>query len=410
MISKECFVYIQLPNSHETVTLGRFRWEKSRGTGIGTFAYGRRYLENLNAIPLDPFHLPLEEREFECTTNDGVFGPIRDASPDKWGRYIIEKNTPREEWNEIGYLLHSAEDRVGALSFGRGKVPPAPVRKFNQTVQLQNLIAAAHKLEQDQPIDEAEKALLIEGGTLGGARPKTVVERGRKLWLAKFPSSGDRHNFSKIEYATMKLAKDCGLRIPEIDLIQVGRKDVFLIERFDREWNTKANGYLRHHFVSGLTLLNLDEKDFGNWSYLDLADQMRRWIRKPADDLRELYQRILFNAFISNQDDHPRNHGFLQHVKGFRLSPAYDLVPGPATGISRYSAMTLGAYGRGFTKKNLLSKCEIFELDRAQAEGLYQNMKKKVSGWRRYFAGVSLTREDFRYLETAFQQEGLEVS
>src|SRR5436305_10800175 len=109
MISKECFVYIQLPNTHEVVTLGRLVWKKTGNTGIGTFVYGKTYLENAKAIPLDPFNLPLQDRTFEGTTNDGIFGPIRDASPDHWGRYVIEKNTPRDEWDEIGYLLHSAE-------------------------------------------------------------------------------------------------------------------------------------------------------------------------------------------------------------------------------------------------------------------------------------------------------------
>jgi serine/threonine-protein kinase HipA len=223
MISKECFVYLQLPNSFETITIGKFKWKKAGANSeVGTFVYGQSYLKNPKKIALDPFNLPLEERVFEITLNEGVHGPIRDASPDSWGRYVIQKNTPPDQHDPMGYLLNSAGDRIGSLSFGLGRVPPAPIRAFNKTVDLEKLIEAAHKLENDQPIDEAEKALLMAGPSAGGARPKTTIESANNLWIAKFPAANDKQNFSKIEYATMKLAKHCGLNIPEIDLYSRG--------------------------------------------------------------------------------------------------------------------------------------------------------------------------------------------
>jgi len=407
MISKECFVYIQLPTSHELTTLGRLVWEKAGNSNVGRFVYGKTYLENPNSIALDPFNIPLENRTFECTTNDGIHGPIRDASPDLWGRYVIEKNTPPDQWDEIGYLLNSAEDRVGALSFGLGAKPPAPKRTFNKTMQLERLILAAHKLEREEPIDDAERQLLMGGASMGGARPKTAIERDHELWLAKFPSYKDKNNYAKIEYGTMRLARDCGLRVPDIDIVKIGSADVFLIKRFDREWDQKNNSYLRCHFVSGLTVLNLDEKDIRNWSYLDLAEQMRRWIKNPKDDLEELFRRIVFSALVSNEDDHPRNHGLLHHSKGYRLSPAYDLVPKPGTGTSRYSAMTLGTEGRVFTKKNILSKCDVFGLSRDAADAIFEKMKTAATNWRRYYAEVGLSADDFKFLESAFNWEGL---
>lgn len=72
MISKECFVYIQLPGSFDTVTVGKFQWEKAgANTEVGSFIYGKSYLKNTNAMALDPFNLPLEEKEFQVTTNEG---------------------------------------------------------------------------------------------------------------------------------------------------------------------------------------------------------------------------------------------------------------------------------------------------------------------------------------------------
>lgn len=408
MISKECFVYIQLPQSLEPVTAGRIHWEKTGRNARGRFVYGQKYLKKKEAIPLDPFILPLEEKEFTCTINEGVFGPIRDASPDNWGRRVIEKNTPASEWDEIGFLLNSAGDRVGALSFGIGKNPPAPVRDFNQTIQLESLIRAAHKIEQDQPLSELERSILNAGSSMGGARPKAVVEHENSLWLAKFSSHHDRRNFPKIEFATMRMAAECGINIPNIKLIKIGEQDVFLIERFDRTRVKEAGSYLRHHFVSGLTLLGVDEKDRDRWSYLDLAAQMRRWISKPQGDLMKLYKRIIFNCLISNTDDHPRNHGFLFHSKDYHLSPAYDLVPQPTASYTRDLAMPFGLQGRVIRLENILSSCTDFGIEKKEAQTIYDQTKTCLLGWRSFYGAVGVSENDFKYLESAFNWDGIE--
>lgn len=409
MISKECFAYIQLPNSFETVTVGKFKWEKTGvNSEVGSFVYGKSYLKNSNAIALDPFNLPLEEREFQVTINEGVHGPIRDASPDSWGRYVIQKNTPSDQHDPMGYLLNSAGDRIGALSFGFGKVPPAPVRNFNKTIDLEKLIVAAHKLENDLPLDDAEKALLMAGPSAGGARPKTTVESDNNLWIAKFPAANDKQNFSKIELATMKLAKKCGLNVPEIKLIAFGTQDVFLIKRFDRIYDHKKQDFYRHHFVSALTLLNLDENDRDKWSYIDLADQMRRWILNPSSDLHELFKRIVFNGLVSNTDDHPRNHGFINAGNGYMLSPVYDLVPKPETGRTRYLAMPFGKKGREFGLENLLSNADAFDLSDKDARIIFETLKSTISNWRSFFSANRLATADMKYLENAFNHwEGL---
>lgn len=389
--------------SHEILTIGRLNWQNNgTNTDVGTFVYGKNYLQSVNPIALDPFELPLEQRVFQHTKNEGLHGPIRDASPDNWGRYVIQKNTPISEHTPVGYLLNSAGDQIGALSFGVGKIPPAPIRKFNKTLDLEKLIAAAHKLEQDIPLNETEKALLMAGPSAGGARPKTTVEHNNRLWLAKFPAVNDRQNISRIEYATMKLAASCGLNVPQIEIIKVGLQDVFLIKRFDRILNINSQNYFRTHFVSGLTLLNLDEKDYASWSYLDLADQMRRWVKNPKKDLQELFKRIIFNALISNTDDHPRNHGFLYTENNYRLSPVYDLVPKPEVGSERYSAMQIGPYGRVFNTENIIASCNAFDLNEKMALEILKTLQNKVAKWRSFFAAENVSKSDIEYLNGAF--------
>src|SRR5690349_12931408 len=145
----ECFVYIQLPGTLQPVVCGRFERAHTRDGGVvGRFVYGRSYRERPDAVPLDPIHLPLAPTVYETARLDGVFGALRDASPDAWGRRVIERIAGRP-LDEVDFLLESPQDRAGALSFGRGPVPPAPVREYNRVVQLQELRHAAALLEDD---------------------------------------------------------------------------------------------------------------------------------------------------------------------------------------------------------------------------------------------------------------------
>ena len=200
----------------------------------------------------------------------------------------------------------------------------------------------------------------------------------------------------------MKLAKACGLNAPEVKISRVGSQDVYLIKRFDRALDPQKKNYFRTHFVSGLTLLNIDERDRPQYSYLDLADQMRRWIKDPRGDLKELFNRIIFNGLVSNTDDHPRNHGFLFTENGYKLSPVYDIVPKPEAGSSRYLAMEFGDQGRLFNLDNLLSRCDAFDLSREQAKKIFNVCKSKLTKWHSYYLAQGVSTGDLKYLDGAF--------
>ena len=147
--SSECYVYITLPGHVSAITAGRFVLDKMRrGQALGRFVYGRSYLKNPDAVEFDPVELKLSTRTYETTQLNGVFGALRDAGPDYWGRRVIEKHAGRAQLGELDYLLESPDDRAGALGFGRHQSPPAPLRKFNQAIdleKLQSLAAGAHQ-------------------------------------------------------------------------------------------------------------------------------------------------------------------------------------------------------------------------------------------------------------------------
>ena len=402
-----CFVYIQLPGTMETVPCASLK-VRALGAGAfeGTFTYGKRYLERPEVVALDPFHLPLSTRPLKFTKLKGIPGAVRDASPDAWGRRVIQAKLHRPEADipELDYLLNGPDDGAGNLSFGRTATPPAPRRPFNRTHQLPALIHAAETLEADGRLPFEVLEELEPGTSMGGVRPKVTVEDDRTIWLAKLPEKGDRHNLQRIEYATLELARAAGLRVCRTRLERVGERDALMLARFDREWNPDANAYRRHGLVSGLTVIDAEDGHLGRerWSYTLLADELRRWSVKGNDDRRELFQRMVFNAMVTNNDDHPRNHALLQTQGGWRLSPAYDILPVAMVSVERRDlALEAGRFGRAASLYNILSHCDAFGLSQEDAQALIARMLAVVRGWREFFIDRGVPQRSIEMLEQA---------
>ena len=402
-----CYVYIQLPGTLQTVPCASL---KVRAVGAsafeGTFTYGKRYLERREVVALDPFHLPLSTRAQKFTKLKGIPGAVRDASPDAWGRRVIQAQLQRTEADiqELEYLLNGPDDGAGNLSFGRTATPPAPRRAFNRTHQLPALIEAAEKLEEDGRLPHEVLEELELGTSIGGARPKVTVEDDHKLWLIKLPEQADRHNIQRIEYATLELARAAGLRVCATRIERVGKRDALMVGRFDREWNPDANTYWRFGLVSGLTVIDAEDGHLGRdrWSYLLLADELRRWSVKSNDDRRELFLRMVFNAMVTNNDDHPRNHALLHTKGGWRLSPAYDIVPVPMVSVERRDlALEVGRFGRAAGLYNILSQCDAFGLSKDEAQALIDGMLAVVRGWREFFIERGVEHRSIEMLEPA---------
>jgi serine/threonine-protein kinase HipA len=416
--ARECFVYIQLPGSVEPVVCGRFAREATRdGRNVGRFVYGRSYRARPDAVPIDPVHLPVAPTVYETARLDGVFGALRDAAPDAWGRRVIERITGRA-LDDVDFLLHSPQDGAGALTFGRGPVPPAPIRDFNRVVQLDELRSAAALLEDDRPGEPVPAQildLLDPGSSLGGARPKNVVEDDNGLWVAKFPQRGDRWNNAPVEAAMLSLASRCGIRVPETRVERVGDDSVLLVKRFDRErvvGEAVERSYLRHRMVSALTVLDAEDTptDRRNWSYVLLADELQRWSARPRDDRAELFRRMVFNALICNVDDHPRNHALIAPGRNWRLAPAYDLTPNSRQGTEeRRLAMECGRLGRRASRENLVSQSPRFGLNPEEANRIIDEMKEIVAGfWRTEVLRQGGSEHDCDVIEPAFAYPGFE--
>ncbi len=390
MPERQLTVFVYLPGQAVAVPAGIFSHDAD--AGIGSFAYGRRYPERSDAVPVDPVALPLGQAPREVTLNDGLYGALCDAAPDYWGRLVIaaERRTAPEALSEFDFLLAGDATRVGNLDFRDTPTAPEPELNPPRFNQLRDVVLAAEKIEAGEEIDEHLLRLLRQGTSVGGARPKCTVELDDALWIAKFPARGDTLSIPRIEYATMALAERCDIRVPERRLVQAGGKDVYLVRRFDRE--KKGDGWLRHGFLSSLSLMEWDQRDRLLWEYPALAARMRRHM--SVDHISELFRRMVFNMLVRNTDDHPRNHGFLVRGTDILLSPAYDIVPTltqAGVGTEFSLAMSAGDYGREATLENALSRAAQFGLSQRTARRIVDDLLETCHTWREHYreAGVS---------------------
>jgi len=376
---------------------------------IGYFTYGRSYLAREEAIPLDPINLPLRAGEFRTTLNHGVFGALRDTAPDYWGRLVIERRRWPED--ELDYLLATADVRVGSMSFARTTTHPAldyssalPMSALDRAADAASALeagVAGEVLEFDVDLE-----LLDPSSGVGGARPKTiVVDDHGQLWIAKFPSRQDRVNNAAAEATCLRLAERCGIDVPDFRILEVDGRAILLTRRFDQRPGPMRRSLLSAHSLLGLGISITNRT---GWSYIDLAHVLRRISVDPERDAQALYRRAIFNALISNTDDHPRNHAVIWGQNGWELSPAYDLAPSiTKSQDQRLLAMEIGADPdtdpRWANRANIISSAGHFGFSRTEADHLISEMKEVVaSEWRLVAREVAPDLEIEDQIEHAF--------
>lgn len=378
------------------------------------FAYGLRYLDRPAAFEIDPVSLSIAERDIvrgrALFPLNGLseFGGVRDAAPDAWGRRVIEaqRKVPANSLTEAEYLLAAGGDRVGALDVRRS--PDAPDSPSASDIRSLAYVAqAADAVEQGVPIPTNLEPYLGAGPSAGGARPKASVrDEDGGLWLAKFPAKGDSFDVARAEVCTLELARRCGLSVPELRYLHVGARPVMLIRRFDRYWSAAgelpASSIELHHtrprvglceghipYVSGLSLVACSEFDSRNRGYHDLAHAIHRYA-DPARirrDCEELFARLVFNIFVSNDDDHLRNHAFLRDPRTaqWSLSPLYDVLPRPGVAHERTLHLEVGAQGKLATLDNALTGFAAFTPSRSRAIEIIHRVWCEVREWKTTF-------------------------
>ncbi len=362
----------------------------TRGALQGQFRYLPEYLESPRAFPLDPLHLPLTVKTVDADRpHSGVHGVFEDSLPDDWGRRLMARRYRLDRTEQrVPHLLRLLGNQgLGALIYTERGTPP-PFSTGFSCHRLEELSLLAEKFETaPTTTSDDELSLLFQAGSSpGGARPKALVADNSGAYLAKFPSSRDQLDIVGLEAATMELARRSGIVTAGTKLLPLGSRKCLLVERFDLN---RTGG--RNHVISMQSLLKAD--GYYNAGYRDLARAIRHVSAVPQRDLRMLYRQMVFNVMIGNTDDHLKNFCMLHDDEGWRLSPAFDLVPN--IGFNQEHVLSIGLDNRPPGLESLLAEAKYFGIKRhGQAADIVRILLKVVSEWQMIFAECKVPDKD----------------
>lgn len=372
--------------------VGTLRLVQRQGTqpaGV-SLQYAPAWLAQGQALSED---LPLQSGEFLPTEAQAAAGAVDDARPDRWGERVIRLLDHPARLSTLEFLYFAGDERFGALGVSTSDNQYLP-RQHGAMASLGDVPAVAQlvrQVEAGEPVPERLRRLITPGASLGGARPKALLQMDGHSWVLKFAETGDLMDSPLIEHATMTLARQAGITVSDTRAIQLGRGHAVAVRRFDRGPNGQ-----RVHALSAHVALRAAGQPYG---YPELGLLLRR--RAPASQFAaqglELFRRMVFNILIDNTDDHEKNHALLVDAQQrYHLAPAFDVLPsGQALG---YQQMRVGLDGAESTLANALSEHRSFALTLPQAQQAAAQVAQAVAGWQAHFAALGVRPADLHLL------------
>ena len=333
---------------------------------------------------------------------DTAAGAVDDARPNQWGERVIRLIERPARLSLLEYLYFAGDDRFGALgvSLLADEYVPATSAAMPTFESLADMHLAVQRVMGGEAISEQQRRLLQPGVSMGGARPKSLMQFDGQSWVVKFTEAGERDS-PLIEHASMQLARRCGIQTADTLALPLPQGHAVAVRRFDR------NGTQRLHVQSAHVALRAAGEAMG---YPELAQLIRR-LGRP-DQVRaqqqELFRRMVFNILIDNTDDHEKNHALVRGADGFyELSPAFDVLPA-AQGLG-YQQMRVGALGHEASLTNALSEARAFGLTDVQARETVADIARLVDQWKGVFKSLNVRDADIdqlaQYLDGAHLRE-----
>jgi serine/threonine-protein kinase HipA len=411
---KDILVFAHWLGLEEPKHMGTLTATPARGKESFAFEYTADWLKSGFSQMLDP-ELQLYSGAYYPRDDKSNFGVFLDSCPDRWGRVLMQRReavmAKREgravkKLQESDFLLGVFDGhRMGALRFktdGEG-----PFLNDNKEMasppwtSLPELEQASLKFEEDNTDDPQYlkwvNLLIAPGSSLGGARPKaSVMDKHKRLWIAKFPSKTDEKDVAAWEMVVNQLALKAGVHVAEGSIKKFNNQyHTYLTKRFDRTEENK-----RIHFASAMTLLgHKDGEDTGAASYLELIEFLTRHGAQVEQDLHQLWRRIVFNICVKNTDDHLRNHGFILTQNGWTLSPAYDMNPNE---YGSELCLNITDDNNSLDLDLAMEIADYCRLEAKEANSIIKEIRSAISPWKTLAATYKISKAEQEWMEPAF--------
>ena len=306
--------------------------------------------------------LPLQKEPFKEKVCRAFFGGLLPENPNM--RELLAKKYNINVNDDFKLLKEIGRDCAGALSFHEMTEP----QKSYQMLKIEGSILSDEELTKY--LEELPyRPYLGKRLSLAGAQEKTAVcvINGKialpnddiptthiiKTALPKYVQSIQN------EYICMKVAKEIGLEVAEVEIRKVGEIEFLLVERFDRKYsnNLECERILQEDFAQSLGIQARDKYKVTFKDCLKVLNQTAT----PANSKLRFVRQVIFNYLIGNTDAHAKNFSVYLTNDGITLTPAYDLLCSSIYDCDQRIAMKIGKarYYSDVTEKDW----EIFAQD-----------------------------------------------
>lgn len=339
--------------------------------GSIAFQYDDEWIKN--GFSISPISLPLSNEIYvnhEPTFN-GLYGVFWDTLPDGWGELLVRRMLNKNGINfdrlsPLQKLSIINKNGLGALEYEPNHALKTKIAGYD----LDELAKEAEKVLNDETDGVNLDTIYNLGGSSGGARPKAHIIYKGDEWIVKFPCSVDPKDIGEKEYTANSLARNCEIHTNEFRLFDSKIcSGYFGAKRFDRTINGKV------HVISLAALLETTHR-IPNLDYGHLFAVINKISVDRNNDLYEAYRRMCFNVFYKNSDDHGKNFAFIydEKLKGYRLSPAYDL-----TSLPNKPRHEMSVNGNDIpTENDLLAIAKEFKLSPQRCKNIIDDIKLKL--------------------------------
>ena len=334
------------------------------------FEYDNDWLSD--GFSISPLQLPLKAGLFTADYQpfNGNFGVFEDSLPGGYGEYLLRKVLKKSGVDPQGltpvqWLSIVGNSGMGALCY----LPETKLQQEDSQRSFDEMQQIALDVLSERTEENADM-LYFKSGNSGGVRPKAIFSDADGHWLVKFRHTYDPKNIGQLEYDYNKVARQCGIDVPEFKLIE-GK--YFAVRRFDIEND------VRLHVATASALLN-EPITPPKMEYHNLL-QLTGYLTQSPKAVEQQFRRMAFNVFAHNMDDHARNFSFICRDGKWSLAPAYDLT----------NDATLGEHASTINFKGLPSDEDMItvgmniRMSRERCQQIIEEVKEGTRELEKYF-------------------------
>lgn len=356
----------------------------SEGNDLWSFEYDRQWAGAADSFDLAP---ALERSQFRHH-DGGSVRPVQwyfdNLLPEEQLRETVSKEAGIKGEDAFALLEYLGAESAGSLvllppdapPLGAGGLRVLPDDELSRRIRNLPRVTLGSTAPKHMSAAGAQNKLAIvyRDGVLyepAGSEPSTHILKPDVV-NRDYPSSVIN------EYLTMSLASRLKLRTPQV-LRRYTPEPVYIVERFDRFIDAAGHTH-RRHIIDACQLLNKSRNFKYQAATLQTLADIIQHSRNRASTRLRLYQWLVFNLLVANNDNHLKNLSFMVSAEGIELSPAYDLLstgayhtralaseranwPAVALGIGLPDAPTFGTV----TRKSVLRAGELLGLGQSMS-------------------------------------------